>query len=167
MTTSRTPSQIASDADYFYVLQDWPERNHFDMDEARVFHANDDGTFTDVLLNGDVYQALAIASIHPMLGHVVALGTETCGWAAPLTNGDTDGPPSEHPERRRVRLVTVMTRDLQSGSCITFEDTNKRTLDEGEATGSLALALQHAVTTSLQATQVWGGVLKSLLSERE
>jgi hypothetical protein len=82
----------------------------------------------------------------------------TCGWAAPIDRSDKndhhdDGdhddvddkklPPSQHPQRRRVRLVVVVG-DQGVGSVLRFADTPKEIVtDAGSARGSLADAVNN------------------------
>jgi len=62
----------------------------------------------------------------------------TTGWAAPMTeDGQPEGQPSRHPERRRVALHVAATLEGVV-SRIHFEDTGETVDDEGTATGSLA-----------------------------
>lgn len=69
----------------------------------------------------------------------------THGWAAPLnSDGEVDGAPSKHPERRRVRLVIAV--DIKNGndmaSIMEFSnDPDNLIYDHGNATGSLAEAV--------------------------
>lgn len=69
----------------------------------------------------------------------------THGWAAPLNNdGEVDGAPKSHPDRRRVRLVIAV--DMKNGndiaSIMQFEDDPDNLIfDHGNATGSLAEAI--------------------------
>ena len=68
----------------------------------------------------------------------------TCGWAAPINKDDDDANeivPSKHPERKRVRLMTMM-HNGKTGSSIRFTDEESVTYDEGNAKGSLASAMQ-------------------------
>lgn len=68
----------------------------------------------------------------------------TCGWAAPLgPDGSVEGAPSEHMQRRRVRLVIVVA-DHGVASVLRFADQpNDTVTDPGSATGSLAEAVTH------------------------
>lgn len=69
------------------------------------------------------------------------LSLVTTGWAAPLKNGEVDGAPSEHPERRRVSLVILADVDNKSilGSVLQFEgDEEDKVYDYNTATGTLA-----------------------------
>lgn len=69
----------------------------------------------------------------------------THGWAAPLNNdGEIDGAPSQHPERRRVRLIVAVdvrnSKDM--ASIMEFSDDPENLIyDHGNATGALAEAV--------------------------
>jgi hypothetical protein len=75
----------------------------------------------------------------------------TCGWAAPIARQDHDDqdasddtvPPSQHPQRRRVRLVVVVCDDGVA-SVLRFADTpDDIVTDAGSARGSLADAVNN------------------------
>ncbi len=88
-----------------------------------------DDTFNAVLLFDSGYNGFAIV---------------TCGWAAPINHDDDDAneiAPSQHPERKRVRLMT-MCHNSKMGSSIRFSGEESVTYDEGNAKGSLASAMQ-------------------------
>lgn len=68
----------------------------------------------------------------------------TTGWAAPLNeNGEIDGAPSQHKDRRRVTLVVGVDIDnkVLVGSALKFDDDEEIIFDFGDATGSLANAI--------------------------
>jgi hypothetical protein len=67
----------------------------------------------------------------------------TTGWAAPIRGDDDEDEiaPSKHPERRRVRLMS-MSHSGKMGSSIRFTDEESVTYDEGNAKGSLASAME-------------------------
>lgn len=71
----------------------------------------------------------------------------TTGWAAPLnSDGIPDGAPSEHPRRRRVRLVVTANMDGVA-SVLRFEESPLETIvDPGQATGSLNDAVMEFVS---------------------
>jgi hypothetical protein len=70
------------------------------------------------------------------------LAVVTTGWAAPLNaNGEVEGAPSAHPQRRRVRLVAYMSCEGMV-SAVSFQDTDEVTYDEGQGQGYLADALK-------------------------
>jgi hypothetical protein len=96
----------------------------FDLSRARLYGIsivdeegatrNEDGALRITFLaeHGDVYELLEAqtSAIVRMFDAAVVL---TCGWAAPIRDEDDDDnetsvPPSQHPERRRVRLVVVV-----------------------------------------------------------
>ena len=69
---------------------------------------------------------------------------KTTGWAAPLNeNGEVEGAPSQHPNRRRVCLfISVdITNKQVLGSSLKFDDDEEVIYDFNTATGSLADAL--------------------------
>ncbi len=144
----------------------------FDLPRARLYgvsivNANgvashEDGALRISFLaeHGDVYELLDAPSsaIARMFDAAVVL---TCGWAAPISrqdhgdHGDHDDhdapdettddevPPSQHPQRRRVRLVVVVCDDGVA-SVLRFADTpDDIVTDAGSARGSLADAVNN------------------------
>ena len=92
----------------------------------------------------DIYDLLETAETTvPLVGLLI----HTTGWAAPLNNeGEPDGKPSQHPERRRVSLCAGVSLG-QMFSVMRFQDTPEDAVeDEGNATGSLADALAETLT---------------------
>lgn len=130
----------------------------FDLPRARLYGVSvvdpigvtkhEDGALRITFLaeHGDVYELLDAPSsaIARMFDAAVVL---TCGWAAPLDRDDGDdhsdsGPPSQHPLRRRVRLVVAVC-DRGVASVLRFADTPKDVItDAGAARGSLADAVK-------------------------
>lgn len=111
--------------------------------KAGVFAMFDGGTIKAIAVNADIYEALESAVI-PV--SAIAVGVETTGWAAPLNSdgevGDT--PPSQHPERLRVRLVSVINDEgVASIMEIARPEGAEIVEDYGTATGSLALAIEQ------------------------
>jgi hypothetical protein len=94
--------------------------------------------------HGDVYDLLdsddsrAVAKVSDYIALV------TCGWASPITEGESDDEqvaPSQHPERRRVRLMVFAGKDGWA-SVMRFSDTPDETItDDGTARGALAEAI--------------------------
>ncbi len=137
----------------------------FDLPRARLYgvsivNANgvashEDGALRISFLaeHGDVYELLDAPSsaIARMFDAAVVL---TCGWAAPISRQDHDDhddhettddevPPSQHPQRRRVRLVVVVCDDGVA-SVLRFADTpDDIVTDAGSARGSLADAVNN------------------------
>jgi regulator of RNase E activity RraB len=141
----------------------------FDLKRARLYGISvvdvggvnrlEDGALRITFLaeHGDVYELIdaPTSAIVRMFDAAVVL---TCGWAAPIDrksesesddndNDDEDAneklPPSQHPQRRRVRLVVVVG-DQGVGSVLRFADTPKEIVtDAGSARGSLADAVTN------------------------
>ena len=126
----------------------------FHLDSARLYGVNigphagtEELMLSFILENGDIYDLLDTPeSACARLFDAAAL--VTCGWAAPLPASHDDESddttltaPSEHPERRRVRLVVVVS-DAGVGSVLRFEDDSDHPiLDAGAARGPLADAV--------------------------
>jgi hypothetical protein len=119
----------------------------FDPKEAHIFGVNINGDSGEPMLGtsrmaGDVYELLASngARLLAKKSHFIAL--MTCGWAAPIDdNKFSNLQPSEHPKRRRIRLVMVANR-ASVASVMRFQDDPDETMtDEGKATGALAEAV--------------------------
>ncbi len=114
----------------------------FDLAKARLYGINfrgDELQLSFVLEHGDIYQLLEVPeSACARMFDAAAL--VTCGWAAPIAEGasEPDGAPSQHPERRRVRLVIVVA-DGGVASVLRFRDDAETPIfDAGEARGPLA-----------------------------
>ena len=128
--------------------------------DAKGVASNQDGALRISFLaeHGDVYELLDAPSsaIARMFDVAVVL---TCGWAAPLDRNEQDAdsrsddeiddaiddevPPSQHPLRRRVRLVVAVC-DKGVASVLRFADTpNDIVTDDGAARGSLADAVKN------------------------
>lgn len=112
-----------------------------------------------ITTNADIYDALDSLHGDPFDGGgeisdedfdaLAAVVLVTFGWAAPIpANGDEyAGAPSEHPERRRVRLIAAAARGEAIASRLAFLDVTTGEVigdqidDEGDARGPLAEAL--------------------------
>ena len=120
----------------------------FSIPEAMLvgIKANSDGTLIDVqpeiASNADIYTLLE--NVNPkLLMDFTAIGLVTCGWAAPIPQGqdEPESAPSEHPDRRRVRLFVCVSR-AEMASVLRFQDESQTpVLDAGEARGPLAEAI--------------------------
>ena len=95
--------------------------------------------------HGDVYEMLDSVEAQAVAMLSDAVVVRTSGWAAPIT--DADDPeagvaPSQHSQRRRVRLL-VVAKAGETASVLRFtDDCANPIFDEGQATGSLADAVQ-------------------------
>lgn len=92
--------------------------------------------------HGDIYALLDDAgALLRDVRNVVGLALVTWGWAAPVADLDEHAP-SQHPERRRVRLAAVITLG-EMLSRVTFRDTPEENFDDA-GTGPLGDALAEA-----------------------
>ena len=116
----------------------------FDISEAQVFAYDSDGCIRILDEHQDPYEALWTAACEPLCTNENGIGIITVGWAAPTY--DTDTAPSEHPNRRRVHLITITNRRYEDAAILTFHDEteNEITFAEG-GTGQLADALHNAM----------------------
>ncbi len=79
----------------------------FQMEEAVTFAFTNDG-IRILTRDGDAYEALEMVTDTYLKEYELGIGIITTGWASPLNaDGDVDGAPSQHPLRRRVRLVSL------------------------------------------------------------
>ena len=124
-------------------------RSGFFQPTACVGFLDDDCKLDDDLHeDGDIYEILdglrKSVKIYgaPTDGY---FALDTCGWAAPLDEAreNTEIAPSEHIDRRRVRVVLVINaKNGEVASALKFEDTSEVITDAGEATGPLADAIK-------------------------
>ena len=94
--------------------------------------------------HGDVYEMLESVEAQAVAMLSDAIAVRTCGWAAPISQDAEyeSVAPSQHPERRRVRLL-VVAKAGETASVLRFtDDWANPIFDEGQATGSLADAVQ-------------------------
>ena len=123
---------------------------NFDMGQAIAYGVlvNNDLTvqMEQIASNGDIYDMLyGNPALSSQVKNYDFLTFATCGWAAPIKDGnpdDNDLAPSQHPEKRRVRLLVSANTALQFGNSITFNDDLENPIfDYGDAKGSLAEAI--------------------------
>lgn len=116
--------------------------------------------------NVDIYDLLdEYGRTHPArfkpLEMPLAYVAVTSGWGAPLNDeGDIEGIPSEHPQRRRLSLFYVSSVSGDIASRLYFHDKGEVILDDGSATGSLAEALDRV------SAYLWGARFLNALSNR-
>lgn len=95
--------------------------------------------------NADIYEMLADMENVTKLyaAGFKSFAVTTTGWASPIDKDDDDDdtPPSQHPKRVRVRLVTLLHNN-KMGSAIHFKGKEEITYDTGNAQGSLRSALE-------------------------
>lgn len=114
-----------------------------DSQKAGLYSVKGENTLL-VAEHGDVYDLLDSMEAQAVALLSDAVIIRTCGWAAPISQDDEyEGvAPSQHPERRRVRLL-VCANGTDTASVLRFtDDWDNPVFDEGQATGSLADAVQ-------------------------
>ena len=119
----------------------------FDTSEAQVIAYDSDGCLRILAKHQDPYQALCAAACETLDNEENGIGIITVGWAAPTC----DTAPSEHPDRRRVHLITITNRWYKNAAILTFHDETESEITFAEGgTGQLADALRvamHIITT--------------------
>ena len=99
----------------------------------------------------DIYHLLESSTARKVMKDSKTVMVATCGWAAPIDDDDDDMvAPSQHPRRRRVRLMSLVD-SKGVASVMRFKDDPDNIIeDNGVAHGSLAealLELRKALTT--------------------
>ena len=113
-----------------------------EMHNAILCGVSEDGSYLELDSAPDIYDLLGRE--YPYTG-LVGLAVHTTGWAAPLNaDGEVDGQPSKHPERRRVALVTVKT-DEGLGSALSFADDPDEIITDDQGEGQLSDALEECL----------------------
>ena len=130
----------------------------FELSTAGVFaivdRGGEDYEIVELFRHSDVYEAITevVFAEYDYDGITVGYALETTGWAAPLNDDGevTGGAPSAHPERRRVRLTSINLTNVGAASVLEFaDDPGELITDQGEATGSLAVALSRLASARL------------------
>lgn len=118
----------------------------YHLTKAHIFAVQGNGDIRTIVTAGDIYDALDEVASKPLAEGDLVLGCETTGWASPITDDD-DGEiaPSQHPQRRRVRLVALVSRKYEMASALGFADDDEIVTDDGQARGTLADALAGAM----------------------
>lgn len=99
--------------------------------------------------SGDVYEMLDTTMVARALEAHDFVGLVTHGWASQITNGEEPlVPPSQDPNRKRVRLMVVVDKNHMF-SAIRIDGDDELKTDEGMATGALADAIRRAVRRPL------------------
>lgn len=117
----------------------------FQMLEAVTFAFTSDG-FRILTRDGDAYEALEMVADKHLKQWELGIGIITTGWASPLgKDGNVNSAPSEHPLRRRVRLVSCVNKAKQMASSLRFADEPDDLITDESGQGSLANALLTAI----------------------
>jgi len=127
----------------------------FDSKYAKVFgvmlNDNLDIQFEPIKAGADVYELINDSpEVFAAVNEYDLITIATCGWAAPLDkDNNNEIAPSEHPERRRVRLLATANSNSQFGSSVSFNDNPDETVfDYGDAKGALANAIMELINTA-------------------
>jgi len=132
----KTAEQLATEQLQFAIDND---KNCFSKKSAELFGITEQEQFVKIAEFPDIYTMLDGTY---NCADFIGISVHTTGWAAPLNeNGELDGTPSEHEDRRRVSLITTVTHE-GSGSALAFADEADAIVgDPGSATGTLAEAI--------------------------
>ena len=116
----------------------------YDISEAQVFAYDSDGCIRILAEHQDLYQALSTAAFEPLNTNENGIGIIQVSWAALTCDADTA--PSEHPDRRRVHLITIINREYEDAAILTFHDGTENMIGFGQGgAGKLADALHFAM----------------------
>jgi len=144
MTTTqpKTLTELCAEAQTMYQdTKDSPQG-------SIAFAVTSSGIIRTVAGNGDIYLSLREAAFQLRPGDAY-LGISVWGWAAPTSSDipkHDEVPPSEHPERSRMHLVTITDRQGQSESRLHFiEQDSIKTIDSSTGVGALKDALENAM----------------------
>lgn len=121
----------------------------FDANSARVFHIDDDGLFTLIDHNRDVYDLLDDDDLATSLSKAdnISVGVLTYGWAAPIQDDeDFDVPPSQHKDRKRVRVLITACDHGKFVTFLRFESDPDTVETQGGGEGSMADAISALIT---------------------
>jgi hypothetical protein len=140
----------------FNDLANWPGLT---KSTCHIFKSRD-GQLVTLGVYGDIYVGLeniANESDEETLHDFEFFGVETSGWAAPIRDeGSEDVAPSQHPERRRVRMVSVIDRTFRVASVMSF-DQDDEILTDLAGRGSLADAIRLVMANILAAENTLAG----------
>ena len=129
--------------------------NH-SIGKANFYAVKKDGTYRLVHTENDIYDGLDnLPSIVTLLAGDMAIAIETTGWASPIDHDadeDDQVAPSQHPQRKRVRLMSMVTRTYEVASAMGFADDKEVITDGGDARGTLADALLVTMTMMVSKT---------------
>lgn len=121
----------------------------FDSHSARIFHIDDDGLFTLIDHNRDVYDLLDDDDVATDLSKAdnISVGVLTYGWAAPITDDSdqSDVPPSQHPDKKRVRVLVTACDHGKFLTFLRFEADPDTVETQGGGEGSMADAIQQLI----------------------
>ena len=115
------------------------KQSAFDMTAASIYYLDGNGNAEFLASDGDVYKLLDNKNVLEALTAFIEprFIIVTCGWASPLDNNDESMKPSQHPDRKRVRL-SIAVDDKNIISVIRFKDDKSNPQTETNGSGTLA-----------------------------
>jgi hypothetical protein len=118
----------------------------FDMNNACLYGVDGDGLIVLCDKNDDVYELLDGSDVADFLTVYSHIAVATTGWASPMTDDEVanDVPPSQHKDRRRVRLVVLADKNNMASVLRFSDEPDEIITDEGKALGALADAINEA-----------------------
>ncbi len=117
------------------------KKDPFGVTKASLWLLDDNNKIKSVKENNDVYDMLDDFDTLESIKDCASFTILTAGWAAPINETDENTPPSQHPEKRRVRLIVHAT-EFGVASVMRFKDkADEIVTDDGKARGSLAEAV--------------------------
>jgi len=117
------------------------KKDPFGVTKASLWLLDDNNKIKSVKENCDIYDLLDDFDTLESIKDCASFTILTAGWAAPINETDEDTPPSQHPEKRRVRLIVHAT-EFGVASVMRFKDkADEIVTDDGKARGSLAEAV--------------------------
>ncbi len=117
----------------------------YDLETASVWVLNDIDNAIKLTDNKDIYELLGSkTTLTKLINHKNdGFAVVTCGWAASLDDCDENMPPSQAPNKRRVRIV-IGANKKGIVSILRFQDkTDEKVIDENTAKGALAEAVNN------------------------
>jgi hypothetical protein len=139
MSVSTTQALGVCEAKLYKADRKKPNTSAFDMSAASIYYLDDNGDAEFLSEHGDVYKLLKDENVLEALTAFIEprFIIVTCGWASPLGNDDEDVRPSQHSQRRRVRL-SLAVDDKNIISVIRFKDDKGNPQTETNGSGTLA-----------------------------
>lgn len=119
--------------------------NPFYLDEALLFGVEtfngEPPLIVPLSKNKDVYDMLYSEEVAAMLTPYTKFSIVTCGWAAPIQGNEKDEiRPSEHEERKRIRIMAFY-QDGKISAALHFEGEDEVIYEEGNTSGDLKEAI--------------------------
>jgi hypothetical protein len=116
----------------------------YEISQAQLYSVTKYGEYAIAGTHGDVYELLESDDSVAVANASDFIALVTCGWASPITDDDDEEvAPSKHPQRRRVRLFVLASRQSVASVLRFSDEPDSVVTDEGQARGSLADAVHN------------------------